>query len=249
MNFGNFAPYSIFMRTQITLLLVAVLAIQSLFGQMTIADARSQPVGTVVTVKGLALNGPELGSIRYIQDATGAIPVYSATLVASVQRGDTIIATGPTFNYNALLEISPASSVTIVNSGNPLPAPIDVTSLSGWAEIYEGKLLRINDATFADAGTFSTAGSGTNYDVSDAAGTAEVRVVTTTNIDGTPIPVEPVSITGIMSQYAPGGTGGYQMLPRDLADISTGGNPPIISSPLSQSAITTTSFTVHFTTA
>jgi len=51
-----------------------------------------------------------------------------------------------------------------------------------------------------------------------------------------------------MSQYAPGGTGGYQMLPRDLADISTGGNPPIISSPLSQSAITTTSFTVHFTT-
>lgn len=230
------------------LLLAIGMVTSNLQAQMTIADARLQPLGTSVTVRGIALNGPELGSIRYIQDATGAIPVYSATLVASVQRGDTIEATGPLFNYNALLEISPASSVTIINTGNPLPAPISVTSVTGWAEIYEGKLVQISDATFVDAGTFSTAGSGTNYDVTDAAGTSEVRVVTTTDIDGTPIPTDPVSITGIMSQFAPGGTGGYQMLPRDLGDISTGGNPPVISSLLTQTDITTSSFTVNFTT-
>ena len=224
------------------------MVMSNLQAQMSIADARLQPLGSSVTVRGIALNGPELGSIRYIQDATGAIPVYSATLVASVQRGDTIEATGPLYNYNALLEISPASSVTIINTGNPLPAPIDVTSLSGWVEAYEGKLLRITDATFADAGTFSTAGSGTNYDVTDAAGTAEVRVLTTTDIDGTPIPTDPVSITGILSQYAPGGTGGYQLLPRGLSDISTGGNPPVISSILTQTDITTSSFTVNFST-
>ncbi|HMX05351.1 MAG TPA: phospholipase D-like domain-containing protein [Chitinophagales bacterium] len=230
-----------------TLALIALTFGVSL-AQMTIADARLQPVGTSVTVKGIALNGPELGSIRYIQDATGNIAVYSATLVTGVQRGDSITATGPLFNYNSLLEISPASSVTINSTGHPLPAPIDVTSLSGWVEGNEGKLLRISNATFVDAGTFSTAGSGTNYDVTDAAGTSQIRVVTTTNIDGTPIPAEPVFITGIMSQYAPGGTGGYQLLPRDLADISTGGNPPVISSVLTQTDITTSSFTVNFNT-
>ncbi len=236
------------MKKLVYTLLPLLFICSALTAQITIAEARLLPLGTSVTVKGIALNGAELGSIRYIQDATGAIPVYSATLVAGVQRGDSIIATGPLYNYNSLLEISPASSVTIVNTGNPLPAPVDVTSLSGWVESFEGKLVRINDATFVDAGTFSTAGSGTNYDVTDAAGTAEVRVVTSTNIDGTPIPTDPVSITGIMSQYAPGGTGGYQLLPRDLADISTGGNPPVISSVLTQTAITTTSFTVNFTT-
>ncbi len=216
--------------------------------QITIAAARVTALGTSVTVKGLALNGSELGDVRYIQDNTGSIAVYASTLLDGVQRGDTILVTGPLANYNSLLEISPASSVTVINTGNPLPAPTDITCVSGFVEGFEAKLVRVSDATFTDAGTFSTAGSGTNYDVTDAAGTAQVRVVTTTNIDGTPIPTDPVSITGIMSQYAPGGTGGYQLLPRDLTDISTGGNPPLISTPLTQTDITTSSFTVHFNT-
>lgn len=216
--------------------------------QITIAEARALPGGTVVTVKGLVLNGSELGDIRYLQDNTGNIAAYAPTILDVVLRGDSIEVTGPLFNYNGLLEISTATSVTVLNSGNPLPAPTDVTCISGYAESYEAKLVRVNAALFTDAGTFSTAGSGTNYDITDAAGTAEVRVVTTTNIDGTPIPAEEVSITGIMSQYAPGGTGGYQLLPRDLSDITTGGNPPVISSALTQTAITTTSFTVNFNT-
>ncbi len=216
--------------------------------QITIAEARALPAGTVVTVKGLVLNGSELGDIRYLQDNTGNIAAYAPTILDVVLRGDSIQVTGPLFNYNGLLEISTATSATVLNSGNPLPSPTDVTCISGYVEGYEAKLVRVNAALFTDAGTFSTAGSGTNYDITDAAGTAEVRVVTTTNIDGTPIPVEEVSVTGIMSQFAPGGTGGYQLLPRDLSDISTGGNPPVISSTLTQTAITTSSFTVNFNT-
>ncbi len=218
------------------------------FAQITIAEARVLPAGTVVTVKGIVLNGSELGDIRYLQDNTGNIAAYAPTILDVVLRGDSIQVTGPLFNYNGLLEISTATSVTILNSGNPLPSPTDVTCISGYVEGYEAKLVRVNAALFTDLGTFSTAGSGTNYDITDAAGTSEVRVVTTTNIDGTPIPVEEVSITGIMSQFAPGGTGGYQLLPRDLSDISTGGNPPVISSTLTQTAITTSSFTVNFNT-
>ena len=216
--------------------------------QITIAEARALPAGTIVTVRGIALNGPELGDIRYIQDNTGNIPAYNGTILDGVQRGDSIEVTGPLYNYNALLEISTATSVTVINTGNPVPAPTVVTSLAGFAEIYEAKLITINAALFTATGTFSTAGTGTNYDITDATGGGEARVLTSTNIDGTPIPTDEVNITGIMSQYAPGGTGGYQLLPRDLADISTGGNPPVISTSLTQTNITTTSFTVNFTT-
>ncbi|MBP9796676.1 MAG: T9SS type A sorting domain-containing protein [Chitinophagales bacterium] len=236
------------MKKILPALVLFVCICQTSFSQITIAEARVLPGGSVVTVKGLVLNGSELGDIRYIQDNTGNIAAYAPTILDVVLRGDSIQVTGPLFNYNGLLEISTATSVTVLNSGNPLPAPTDVTCISGYVEGYEAKLVRVNAALFADAGTFSTAGSGTNYDISDAAGTAEIRVVTTTNIDGTPIPVEEVSITGIMSQFAPGGTGGYQLLPRDLSDISTGGNPPVISSTLTQTAITTSSFTVNFNT-
>lgn len=219
------------------------------YGQLiTIEEARSLPEGSDVTVRGIALNGPELGSIRYIQDNTGAIAVYDFSLLTDIVAGDSIEVSGELYDYNSLLEISPITSVSVINTGNPVPAPEVVTLTSGWDESWEARLVTVNDVTFTDSGTFSTAGSGTNYDVTDGSSTGEIRVYTSTNIDGTAIPEEEVNITGIMSQYAPGGSGGYQLLPRDLSDISTGGNPPVISSMLTQSNITTTSFTVSFST-
>ena len=77
----------------------------------------------------------------------------------------------------------------------------------------EGYLVEVSGVHFTETGTFSTAGSGTNYDVTDGISSAQVRIQTSTNIDGTVIPEEDLFITGIMSQYAPGGSGGYQLLP------------------------------------
>lgn len=219
-----------------------------LSAQITIAEARDAVEGTTVTVKGLVINGDELGDIRYLQDATGSIAAYHSTMLDDVYRGDSILVTGPTYNYNGLLEISSTTSVSVINSGNPLPEPIDITCISGYIEANEGKLLRISNGSFTETGTFSSSGSGTNYDVNDGTATGQIRVVTTTNLDGTAIPEMPVYITGIMSQYAPGGTGGYQLLPRGLTDITTGGTPPVISTTLFQNNITTSSFTVNFTT-
>lgn len=215
---------------------------------ITIAEARSLSEGSTVTVRGLVINGAELGDIRYLQDATGNIAAYNSTMLDDILAGDSIEVSGPLYNYNSLLEISSTTSVTVLNSGNALPAPILVTSVSGWVEANEGKLVKADEVTFTEGGTFSSSGTGTNYDVTDASGTAEVRVLTSTNIDGTPIPADAVSITGIMSQYAPSGSGGYQLLPRDLVDIAPPGNPPVIASTLTQTNITTSSFTVNFST-
>lgn len=235
------------MKRSLTLLII-LFSISAVNAQITIAEARSLPEGSAVTVKGLVLNGSELGDVRYIQDATGNIATFNTSMLDDVLRGDSILVSGPLSDYNGLLEISSTTSVTVINSGNALPAALVISCSSGYIEANEGKLVKVEDAEFTETGTFSTAGSGTNYDITDAGGTAEVRVVTTTNIDGTPIPGDAVSITGIMSQYAPSGVGGYQLLPRDLSDIAPPGNPPVISTVLSQTNITTSSFTVNFNT-
>ena len=82
----------------------------SLFAQ-NIATARNAGIGQTVTVTGVSSNGSELGSIRYIQDGTAAIPCYGSNL-SSVLKGDSITATGVLFDFNGLLEISPTNSFT-----------------------------------------------------------------------------------------------------------------------------------------
>jgi hypothetical protein len=62
---------------------------------ITISAAHGQPIGNTVTVKGVVLNGGELGVIRYIYDGTAAVAVYGST-ISSVNRGDTLKVTGVT---------------------------------------------------------------------------------------------------------------------------------------------------------
>ncbi|UOQ77539.1 phospholipase D-like domain-containing protein [Hymenobacter sp. 5516J-16] len=50
-----------------------------------------------------------------------------------------------------------------------------------------------------------------------------------------------------MSQFSNSGTGGYQLLPRRYQDFVLGGTPNLLSSPV-PTAISTTGFTVNFTT-
>ncbi len=232
------------------LLLVALFAVASAVSAqtpITIAAARVLPIGTNVTVKGIVTNDEELGVIRYIQDNTAGIGVYDFSAASGIAIGDSILVSGPLLSFNNLLEISPTTSLTILNSGNPLPAPITLTTVSGFAEAYESRLVRIPLATFTSSGAFSA--SSANYNITDAAGTGLVRVNGTTDIAGSAIPTDPVDIIGIMSQFSSSSpTMGYQLLPRFLTDLVPPGNPPIISAGPFQSNLAKTSFTVTFET-
>lgn len=230
------------------LLLVALIAVsQAVSAQITIAAARALPLGTNVTVKGIVTNDEELGVIRYIQDNTAGIGVYDFAIAGDIAIGDSILVSGPLLSFNNLLEISPTTSMTVLNSGNPLPAPITLTTATGFAEAYEGRLVRIPSCSFTSTGAFS-AGSA-NYNITDAAGAAVVRVNGTTDIAGSAIPTDPVDIIGIMSQFsASSPTTGYQLLPRFLTDLVPPGNPPIISAGPFQTNLAKTSFTVTFET-
>ena len=209
---------------------------------ITIAEARTKPNGSTVTVRGIVTNEDELGTIRYLQDGTGGLAAYSSSM-SNVQRGDSVEVTGVVAPYNNLFEITPVNSFSVITSGNPVPAPKLLTMAQGYVEAYEGQLVRFNNSTFISTGNFQTASA--NYDATDGSlVSAEVRINSTSNIAGTPIPGGAIDIIGIMSQFQ----STYQLLPRDLSDLVAQGNPPVFTSTLFQHNITTSSFEVSFNT-
>jgi len=232
---------------------------------ITIAAARAQAPafntsGATVTVRGIVTNGPELSFIRYIQDGTAGIGVYSATQLASVVPGDSILVTGTLKDFRGLLEIDPITSLTVLAGNRPLPEPVAFPAggfTAAFAEQYEGQLVRLNGATSINttAGASVVAFSGnTTYRINNSPAT--VLFVNSASsgangLIGKPSPTGVFDVVGIMSQFtftAPTPTApGYQLLPRVYADFRQGATPNIANTPYPTS-ITSTGFTVNFTT-
>ena len=214
------------------------------YAQNTILEARAMPEGTVVTVKGIATNGSELGIIRYFQDATAGIAAYGS-MVSSSNRGDTITVTGTLKIYNQLLELDPLTSVVVNSTGNPLPDPIVLTP-NQISEPYEGRLLKIQDVLFNDAGLLFTGNK--KYQFSANGEIGYIYVKNGQNLVGTVIPTGLISLTAICSQFDYSNpNAGYQLLPRDLNDL--GQNSAIyLTGSLSNTAFTKTTLDFSWTT-
>lgn len=208
-----------------TLLLAAFTGIFALSaGAQNIATVRTQAVNSTVIVKGVVINGAEMGTIRYVQDNSGGISVYDTGL-SSVNRGDSIMVKGPMTDYKALLEISTttanATPVTFTALGTGSTQTPSVITAAQFGENVEGRLIKFMGCTFGATGTFST---GINYTVTTTAGQFVARVTSTvSNLMGTPIPTTPVDIVGIGSQFCSSGGScatGYQLALRDKFDIT-----------------------------
>ncbi len=190
------------------------------YPQENISEARKRSIGSTVTVKGIATNGPELGAIRYVQDQTAGIAAYDASKVADIKRGDSITITGKLKSYNNLLEISPISSVTIHSSGHKLPTPRVVTP-NQLGENYEGQLVRINNASFTTPeATFQ---GNTSYTFSSNGEFGDIYVSDSyTSLVGEVIPQDEFDLVCICSQFSyseNNTTSGYQVIPRDMSDF------------------------------
>ncbi len=227
----------------------AVLCFITLAGQLqaqTVAAARAATVGSTVTVRGIVTNGSELGSIRYVQDGTGGIAIYGSNL-SSLQKGDSVLATGTLTSYNNLFEITPVTSFTNLGS-QPLPA-YQLLTPSQFNETRESELLRFDNCTFALAG--GTFAGNTNYSVLSGGQALQVRIANTSPLVGTVIPAGAVHLTGIGSQFCSsptsGCTTGYQHLLRDSDDIIYIASI-FVTVPATQTAIATTSFDFSWST-
>ena len=189
---------------------ISIILLSNSLMSQTIADARNEAIGQTVTITGVATNGSELGNIRYIQDGTAALPAYGNNL-SSIQRGDSVSATGVLFEFSGLLELSPTNSFTSYGQGTlPQPLLIPITSAT---EALEAQLVRIDNVTFVQSGFF--AGGSSTVQITDGANTLDVRINGSTDIDGTAVPSGPVSIVALLGQF----NANYQLIPRDLNDI------------------------------
>jgi len=211
------------------LLLLLILLYGSVSAQSNISEARSQSVGSTVTVSGIVTNGSELGTIKYLQDGSAGIAVYDSKL-AGAQRGDSITVSGVLDDYNNLLEINPVSSYTTHTQGNSLPDP-KVLGINEIGEQYEGQLIKIENIQITgSSGTFS---GNQNYSFTDGTYSGELRISSSSPIVGQPILSGTFDLVAICSQFSyttNNTTSGYQLLPRTMDDFISGSVVNITSS-------------------
>ena len=96
-----------------------------------------------------------LGDDFYIQDGEGprsGIYIYTSPVIPSI--GDSVIVTGEVSEFQwqdptpeKMTEFAYPDQVYILNSNNPIPNPIDITTGGLANEDYEGMLVRVTDVT------------------------------------------------------------------------------------------------------
>lgn len=179
-----------------------------------IATARTQPIGTKVTVAGRFTVGNELGTPAYIQDATGGIPVFDFTFSHSVSIGDSVIVTGPVGSFSNQVELSGSGiffSKPSVPSRIISPKTITITDLAA----NEGMLVTVKHVQLVDK-SFVFYPQSTERIADDSTHVqADLRIDGDTNIPGLTKPQGSVNITGVVGRF----NANAQLLPRFMADI------------------------------
>ncbi len=242
------------MRILTTICFVLCLTSAAFAQTITIAAARALgPSSTPVTIEGVITNGTELGPVRYIQDATGAMAVYNtnAAFQTAAVVGTTINVTGVLVNYKGICEMTPVSAYSVVTPGQAMPTPLAGTA-TDINEANEGKLVTIAGCTFSQTGNFVYTAAG--YTLTTAGGGSfKVFLRNGHPLIGTPIPNLAVNITGISSQFDNVALGtdnfnatttGYQLLPRTPADFLGF----FITSPITVTNLTQNTFDLNWTT-
>jgi hypothetical protein len=142
----------------------------------------------------------------------------------TVTEGDLIRVIGTVSHFNGLAQIN-VDSIVVLSSGNALPAPQVVTSMS---DLTESRLIRINNLTLVPSSSTSAqwpvsgaTGSGRTPKATNGVDTFDIRIDNDVNLFNSPAPTGTFSMIGVGSQFdasAPH-TSGYQLCPRYLQDL------------------------------
>ncbi len=98
-------------------------------------------------------SGSTTGHGWYVSDLGGGpwsgLYVYDNTYYTSILVGDIVNVTGLVSEYNGLTELGPVTTVEVISRGNPIPGPIDITTLmltqAANIEPYEGVLVQVKN--------------------------------------------------------------------------------------------------------
>lgn len=191
-----------------------------------IADSVGVNVRTTGVVLGFNKRAAGLEFTIFDRTTNAGIGVFRASgnLGYNVTEGDSIRVIGTVSHFNGLSQINP-DSIVFISANNSLAAAQVVTAMS---EVTESRLIRINNLTVVDPTQWpvaGTTGSGRTVVVNDGTNNYDLRIPSGVDVFGTPVPVGTFDLIGIGGQFfsASPHTGGYQILPRYLADIVTSG--------------------------
>ena len=188
------------------------------FPLFTIAEARGQPVGNTVTVRGQVTVPPPLFGEKtsYIQDSTGGIMIYiSKNDYLPLAEGDWVVLRGEVYDYHGEREIRIYREGDLLlhqGAGEPLkPTGLKTGQVD---EDHEGLLAMI-------------AGRVVGYEryaihLDDGTGPVRVYIKRETGIERPWVEEgQTFSVIGIVSQYAQEKPyeGGYRLLPRYPSDL------------------------------
>ena len=182
--------------------------------------------GSVVAVEGVAteedFGGGSSNFSGFVQDSTAGINIFSPSINPGFVRGNRYAVLGTVTQFNGLTELIPSAGANIVDLGastEPAAEVVSLATLLGNPEAYEGKLVQVQNLIYVSgswgpAATVVLADSTpTNIDIRIQAGSG-----------ATTEPTYPVNVTGIFGQFDSGSpfTAGYQLMPRDAADLTPG---------------------------
>ena len=228
---------------------------------LTLKAARAMAPGSTVTVRAVVLNGAEMGNIRYVQDSGAGLALYAQPSklpgYGDLKAGDSLQVTGQLKVYNGLMEMDPISSFHKLASGvrlRSIKVPVAQAS-AAFIEANESRLLEITGVSrllTPAGGTVSTLAGNANYLMDGLTG-ALVRVTAASAgpeglVGSTPPNGEPFDLLGVLSQYSPSGTGGYQLLPRLATDMVRGGGLPRLTEEPVPVDVKATGFTIVYST-
>lgn len=211
-------------------------------------------LGKWAVVRGIITVGNEFGGPTYLQDPTAGMALFDSSVTNNVNRGDDVVVLGLIAPFNDLFEFAPAVLIEKLGEGigtDTVTLTIAQILAQGTTEPDEGRLVRINNITSVTttggqpATSWAASASGTNYNITDATGTLQVRIVTRTNIANTPTPTTKFDMIGVLGQF----TSNYQIIPRMVDDIIIeGAGPRIVTTAPYESNITSTSLKISWIT-
>ncbi len=189
-----------------------ITSIQEVQGQGT----ESPLIGEQVTITGRIT--ANFDNTFYIQDASSersGICVYNSLKTGHI--GDSVVVRGKVTEYSTLTELTDVDY--FYNFGNNKTVePITINTIQ-LHEDYEGMLVKLENVTFADGGS-RIQSTNSVYSFFDEAGQSVLYSDRNGRLPGEKLPADRTTITGIVSQYQ----GGYQLLAREIADLTLGTN-------------------------
>ncbi len=235
-------------------------------------------VGTKVKVRGMVTVTPTADnrnrqrSIQQGNCENCGINIFASGLpsLQVLTKGDSVEVTGEIIpEFNSLFQIGGTTAnplvITLISSGNPIPAPIVLTTAQlslPTAERYESMWVRVEDVVFVNNTNtvFSSGTAGRSYYFNDSTtplpftiggspanpSLPSFRVNPGSSMNGQDIPTGTFSFNGSLGQFKSGSVlgEGYQVVPNGIGDFEVG----FSLSNFKQTAVTSTSLDLAWNT-